>query len=170
MSRPVWRRSTPRTRKRATFSSEDIGMPVVTFYNQHRSLEAEPGTNLREFMLRVGVTPYNGLDMLTNCRGHNFCGTCAVEVVENRGATPRGQDEEATLVGNLAIARIVDKNLRLACQTQIVGDMVVKTHPVRQIDRQKTKERFVLLGITTFFLLAFGWMFVYLLLDMIKKF
>lgn len=85
-------------------------------------------------MLRVNVSPYKGLDMLTNCRGHNFCGTCAVEIVDGKGASPRGQDEEATLVGNLAIARVVDKNLRLACQTTITGDMVVKTHPVRLID------------------------------------
>lgn len=145
-------------------------MPVVTFHNQHRSFEVEPGTNLREFMLRVNVSPYKGLDMLTNCRGHNFCGTCAVEIVDGKGASPRGQDEEATLVGNLAIARVVDKNLRLACQTTITGDMVVKTHPVRIIDKARTKERFTLIGIASLFGLVLGGMFVFLLLDMIKKF
>ena len=145
-------------------------MPVVTFYNEHRSFEVEPGTNLREFMLRVNVTPYNGLDVVTNCRGHNFCGTCAVEIVDGKGATPRGQDEEATLVGNLAIARVVDKNLRLACQTHVTGDMQVKTHPVRSLDKQKTKERFALIGIASFFGLVFAVMFVFLLLDMMKKF
>jgi ferredoxin len=121
-------------------------------------------------MLRVNVSPYKGLDMLTNCRGHNFCGTCAVEIVDGKGASPRGQDEEATLVGNLAIARVVDKNLRLACQTTITGDMVVKTHPVRIIDKARTKERFTLIGIASLFGLVLGGMFVFLLLDMIKKF
>ncbi len=145
-------------------------MPVVTFHNEHRSFEVEPGTNLRRFMLDIHVTPYKGLDVLTNCRGHNFCGTCAVEVVDGKGAGPRGQDEEATLVGNLLIARKVDKNLRLACQTTVVGDMVVKTHPQRPIDWQKTKERFVLAGIASIFGLVFTVMFVFLLLDMIKKF
>lgn len=145
-------------------------MPVVTFHREHRSFEVEAGTNLREFMQRVDVTPYAGLDVLTNCRGHNFCGTCAVEVVDGKGASPRGQDEEATLTGNLAIARVVEKNTRLACQTNIVGDIVVKTHPVRPLDKKKTTERFVLIGIASFFGLVFAGMFVFLLLDMIKKF
>jgi ferredoxin len=145
-------------------------MPVVTFYNEHRSHEVEAGTNLREFMRQVHVTPYNGLDVLTNCRGHNFCGTCAVEVLDGKGASTRGQDEEATLRGNLAIAKVVEKNLRLACQTRITGDMVVKTHPVRQIDKVQTKQRFALIGISSFFLLVFAGMFVWLFLDMIRKY
>ncbi len=145
-------------------------MPVVTFSNEHRSVETETGTNLREFMLRVGVSPYSGFDQLTNCRGHNFCGTCAVALVDGKGASPRGQDEEATLVGNLAVARVVDKNLRLACQTTITGDMTVRTHPDRPLDSKKTKERFALIGIAASFALVFGAMFVFLFLDMIKKF
>ena len=145
-------------------------MPVVTFYNEHRSHEVEAGTNLREFMQRIHITPYQGLTELTNCRGNNFCGTCAVEVVDGRGASARGQDEEGTLGGNLAIAKVVDKSLRLACQTRITGDMVVKTHPVRMIDKKKTKERLALIGITSFFLLVFAGMFAFLFLDMIGKF
>lgn len=145
-------------------------MPVVTFFNEHRSFEVEPGTNLRQFMLKVNVSPYSGTDILTNCRGNNFCGTCAVEVLDGKGASPRGQDEEATLTGSLAIARIVEKNLRLACQTSVMGDMVVKTHPKRPLDRQKTKERLALAGIASFFGLILAGMFLFLLLDMIKVF
>ncbi|MBI4536098.1 MAG: hypothetical protein HY708_07455, partial [Ignavibacteriae bacterium] len=91
-------------------------------------------------------------------------------ILDGAGASPKGRDEEGTLAGNLAIAKKVDKNLRLSCQTVIVGDMVVKTHPVRQVDREKTKERFMLLGIVSFFVLSFAVMFVFLLLDMIKIF
>lgn len=145
-------------------------MPVVNFYNEQRSFDVEPGTNLRQLMLKVGATPYEGVSMFTNCRGHNFCGTCAVEIVDGKGAAPRGQDEEITLGGNLAIARIVDKNLRLACQTSVAGDMVVKTHPARPIDRQKTMERLGLVGVVSFFGVSFLVMFVFLLLDMIKRF
>jgi ferredoxin len=145
-------------------------MPVVTFYNQYRSHEVEAGTNLREAMLRLGVTPYSGVSMLTNCRGNNFCGTCAVEIVDGKGASPRSQDEEATLVGSLAIARMADKNIRLSCQTPVTGDMVVKTRPVRNIDWARTKERVGLLGIVSFFTVIFLGVCLYMGLDMVKLF
>ncbi len=145
-------------------------MPVVTFHNEHRAFEVEAGANLRQAMLKLGVTPYMGLSMLTNCRGNNFCGTCAVEIVDGKGASPRSQDEEATLGGNLAIAKVIEKNVRLSCQTSVMADMVVKTHPVRHIDKQKTKERLGLLAVMSFFVLTFVGMFAYLFFDMIKKF
>jgi ferredoxin len=145
-------------------------MPVVTFFNEFRAHEVETGTNLRAAMLRLGITPYKGLDIATNCRGHNFCGTCAVDVVDGKGASPRGQEEEATLVGSLAIARQVDKNLRLACQTMVVGDMTVRTHPAREVDWAVTKQRLGLLGVVSFFALTFLGVFVFMLLDMIKVF
>jgi len=145
-------------------------MPVVTFYNQYRSHEVEAGTNLREEMRRLGITPYKGLTVLTNCRGNNFCGTCAVEIVDGKGAPPRSQDEETTLIGNLAIAKVVDKNLRLSCQTTVTGDMVVKTGPARHIDWILTKERFGLLGIVSFFTLVFLGVCLYMGLDMVKLF
>src|SRR5512135_188483 len=113
-------------------------MPVVTFEEEHRSVEVEPGTNLRALMLRVGVTPYRGAALLTNCRGHNFCGTCAVEVVDGKGVSARTEDEEITLGGNLLVARTFDKNIRLACQTKVTSDMVVRTHPVRPVNWPET--------------------------------
>lgn len=145
-------------------------MAVVRFYHQYRSHEIENGANLREAMMKLGLTPYKGLSMFSNCRGHNFCGTCAVEVVDGKGASPRSQDEEATLVGTLAIARKVEKSMRLACQTTITGDMVVKTHPVRTIDWPTTKERLGLLVVGSFFAIAFLAMCIYLVFDMIKKY
>ena len=145
-------------------------MPAVTFYNEHRTFDAEAGSNLRLLMKKIGVSPYQGLDALLNCRGNNFCGTCAVEIVEGKGASPRTREEEGTLAGNLAVARVVEKNLRLACQTSVTGDMVVKTHPVRSVDMQETKQRFALLGIAAVFTLVFLGMFGILFLDMIKRF
>ena len=145
-------------------------MPVVTFYNEHRSFDAEAGSNLRLVMKKIGVSPYNGLDVLLNCRGHNFCGTCAVEIVDGKGASPRTREEEGTLGGNLAVARVVEKNIRLACQTSVTGDMVVKTHPVRPVNAQETKQRLALMGIAAVFALVFLGMFGVLCFDMIKRF
>jgi ferredoxin len=145
-------------------------MPVVTFHHEHRSIEADPGTNLRQLMLHVGVSPYSGISRLTNCRGHNVCGTCAVEVVDGKGVSPRSEEEENTLTGNFVIARMAGKTTRLACQVKITGDVTVKTHPVRERDRAATRQRVQLTGIVAAFLLVFAGMFVYLFLDMIKKF
>jgi len=145
-------------------------MPVVTFYNEHRSIEVEAGANLRLLMKKTGVSPYGGLDALLNCRGHNFCGTCAVEVVDGKGASARTREEEGTLAGNLAIAHTVEKNIRLACQTAITGDITVKTHPPRPVDIRETKQRIALLGIAAAFLLVFLGMFGFLFFDMIKRF
>ena len=145
-------------------------MPVVTFYNEHRTFDAEAGSNLRLLMKKIGVSPYNGLDALLNCRGHNFCGTCAVEIVDGKGASPRTREEEGTLGGNLAVARVVEKSLRLACQTSVTGDMVVKPHPARAVDVQETKQRIAMLGIAAVFTLVFLGMFGILFFDMIKRF
>ena len=145
-------------------------MPVVTFYNEHRSFEAEQGANLRLLMKATGVSPYRGLGTLLNCRGHNFCGTCAVEVIDGKGAPPRTREEEGTLAGNLALAHVVGKNMRLACQTTVTGDMTVRTHPVRSVDREETKQRVALLGIAAAFTLAFLGIFGVLFFDMIKRF
>jgi len=145
-------------------------MAVVTFSNEHRSLEAEPGTNLRRFMLRSGVRPYRGLSMLTNCRGHNVCGTCAVEVVDGKGVSPRSEEEDNTLGGNFLVARVVGKNIRLACQAKVTGDATVKTHPARPVDRDATRQRLQLTAIVAVFLLALAGMCAYLFLDMVKLF
>lgn len=145
-------------------------MPVVTFHNEHRSVDAETGATLRQVMLRAGVSPYRGLDMVFNCHGNNFCGTCAVELVDGKGAAARTQEEEATLRGNLAVARVVEKNHRLSCQTKITGDMTVKTFPARPVDKKATKERLSLVAIATIFALAFLGILGFLFLDMIKKF
>jgi ferredoxin len=145
-------------------------MPVVTFHNEHRSIEVETGANLRHVMLHAGVSPYRGLDALLNCHGNNFCGTCAVELVDGKGGSPRAQEDETTLRGNLAVARVVEKNLRLSCQTKIIGDMTVKTFPARPLDRQATRERLSLVAVAVFFGAAFLGIFAFLFLDMIKKF
>jgi len=145
-------------------------MPVVTFYNEHRSIEAAAGANLRLLMKKTGVSPYRGLDGLLNCRGHNFCGTCAVEVVDGKGAPARTHEEEGTLAGNLVVVRRVEKTHRLACQTIVTGDMVVRTHPARTVDVHETKQRIALLGIAAVFALAFVGMFGILFFDMIKRF
>ena len=144
-------------------------MPVITLANENTTVEVPVGANLRRVLLNNGVSPYIGLAKLINCRGFELCGTCRVEVVEGKGASPRKDDEEQTLISSTPFyARKIEKNIRLSCQVSVTGDMTVKTYPKVEIDRERTREMMIKSGISALFLLLFGLFFLAMLLDMIK--
>src|SRR5690242_965375 len=75
-------------------------------------------SNLREIAVANEIGVYAGAAKVANCRGNGRCGTCRVEI-SGDNLKPRNDVEEAKLKG---IA-----NLRLACQIEVLGDLVVKT-------------------------------------------
>lgn len=96
-------------------------MPTIEF--EGREIDCEDGAILRDALLAAGTTPHNGAADRLNCRGHATCGTCAVEIdgpVSEMGARERQRlsfpphDPES--------------GLRLACQTRVEGDLVVRKH------------------------------------------
>ena len=144
-------------------------MPLVTLANENRSIEVPVGANLRHVLLNNGVSPYIGIAKLFNCRGLELCGTCRVEVVDGKGASARRDDEEQTLISSTPFyARRIDKNIRLACQTSVTGDMTVKTYPKIELDRERTREMMIKSGISAAFMLVFGVFFLMMFLDMIR--
>ncbi len=144
-------------------------MPVITLANENKSIEVPVGANLRRVLLNNGVSPYIGFAKVINCRGHELCGTCRVEVVDGKGASARREDEEQTLVSSTPFyARRIEKNIRLSCQTSVTGDMTVKTSPKVAIDMARTKEMMIKSGISAVFLFLFGIFFVVMFLDMIR--
>ena len=144
-------------------------MPVITLANENKTIEVPVGTNLRRALLNNGVSPYIGIAKLINCRGFELCGTCRVEVVDGKGASPRREDEEQTLISSTPFyARKIEKNIRLSCQVSVTGDINVKTHPVVALDRERTIEMMIKSGISAAFLLLFGLFFLAMFLDMIK--
>lgn len=58
---------------------------------------------------------------LWNCNGNGQCGTCKVELISGK-VTPRTAAEEKALAGAPA-------TYRLACQTAVDGDVVVRNKP-----------------------------------------
>ena len=144
-------------------------MPVITLANENKTIEVPVGANLRRALLNNGVSPYIGIAKLINCRGFELCGTCRVEVVDGKGASPRREDEEQTLISSTPFyARKIEKNIRLSCQVSVTGDIKVKTSPVVELDRARTIEMMIKSGISAAFLLLFGIFFLAMFLDMIK--
>lgn len=93
-------------------------MPKVVA--QGKTIECKPGSNLRNVLLEHGVELHNGNAKLINCRGLGTCGTCAVQV-EGEVSEPNWKDKaRRSLPPHSPTA-----NRRLACQTQILGDVKV---------------------------------------------
>jgi len=97
-------------------------MPTVEF--RGRRIDCEEGAALRRVLLDAGLSPHNGVTGRLNCRGHGSCGTCAVQV-----------DGETDEPGRLERLRLgtpphhPNHDLRLACQTEVRGDLVVRKYP-----------------------------------------
>jgi ferredoxin len=93
-------------------------MPKITFDKERIQVLVPMHANLREVAVANNISLYAGLAKVANCHGNGRCGTCRVEV-EGSSLKPRNDIEEAKLKG-------VEK-VRLACQIEVLGDLVVKT-------------------------------------------
>ena len=95
----------------------------IKFENHDRTLQVEPGTNLREAAIAAKLGIYVHVFKILNCRGRGLCASCRVEVVS-------GQVEERNEVENKNLAKALKKNpnLRLGCQITVNDNLVVRTH------------------------------------------
>lgn len=144
-------------------------MPIINFTNENKQVEINAGENLRLAMKKAGISPYDGIKNFLNCYGNGFCSSCAVEVVENKGASARKEEEEDTLISETPFyARKVEKFHRLSCQVSVTGDMTVKTHPKFEIDKETTRLMLIKSGISAGFIILLGLILVVIFLDMIK--
>ncbi|MDX2255802.1 MAG: 2Fe-2S iron-sulfur cluster-binding protein [Pseudanabaenaceae cyanobacterium bins.39] len=91
-------------------------MPQVTA--QGKTFTCETGSNLRQVLLQNDVALYNS--GIINCHGIGTCGTCAV-MVEGEVSEPNWKDKARRSIP----PHSPDRNLRLACQTKILGDVKV---------------------------------------------
>lgn len=93
-------------------------MPKITV--QGKTIECELGANLRKVLLKEGIALYNDQAKLINCRGIGSCGTCAVQV-DGPVSAPNWRD----LTRRSLSPHSAERDLRLACQTQVLGDIGV---------------------------------------------
>ncbi len=94
-------------------------MPKITFEKERVQVIAPMHSNLREIAVANKIPVYQGAAQVANCRGNGRCGTCRVEL-SGENIQPRNAVEEAKLKG-------ASPALRLACQIEVLGDLVVKT-------------------------------------------
>lgn len=100
-------------------------MPRITYLSDgNRTLEAEAGQTLLQSSLSHGL-PHTHL-----CGGQGRCSTCRVAILEGLGhCEPRGAAE-----GAIAVARNFAPEIRLACQTRIRGDVVLRRLVLDELD------------------------------------
>mmetsp|Transcript_29161 Transcript_29161/g.58228 ORF Transcript_29161/g.58228 Transcript_29161/m.58228 type:complete len:223 (+) Transcript_29161:206-874(+) len=104
-----------------------------------KSVNIQQGELLRSALLKRGISPHNGKSRLINCKGLGTCGTCAVEIYDNKAQsigedsyTPAVVPTERTTKEKLRLnfpphgSEDQSPSLRLACQVQVEGDITVK--------------------------------------------
>ena len=106
-------------------------MPTVKFIKEKRTIEVEPGANLRKEAQKAGVELYPGIHKspFFNCHGFGHCASCRVKVKKGIEHTNKLRLWER-INPLFQIARIGNEDeLRLACQMQVNGDIEVETQP-----------------------------------------
>ena len=108
-------------------------MPTVTFASEKKTIEVPAGSNLRSEAIKAGVQLYPFPHNYVNCMGFGLCTSCRVVVKKGlENCSHQGLLEKAAMIAHplTFFARLGhEKDLRLACQTQVNGDIEVQTQP-----------------------------------------
>jgi ferredoxin len=104
-------------------------MPTIKFVNEKKEIQVPEGANLRLEAIRAGVELYQGPEKLLNCHGWGLCAGCRVNVIKGmEHLSPPGIVERLSLAKTMAYVGN-EKTMRLACQTEVLGDVEVQTRP-----------------------------------------
>lgn len=110
-------------------------MPKVKFIKEKKEIEVEPGANLRQVARQNGVEIYPGIHKypLMNCMGFSACGKCAVLIKKGmENCSMMGFREKLRLSPSFIYIGH-ENEMRLACQTQVNGDIEVETQPAMNL-------------------------------------
>ena len=96
-------------------------MPIIQFADS--KLECQTGDNLRQVLIGAGLPLYHPVARAIHCRGLGTCGTCAVQI--------EGEVSPMTPIERWRLSfppHSGGADLRLACQCEVQGDLVVTRH------------------------------------------
>lgn len=91
---------------------------TVRFLPSDKIVRVPPGTDL------LTAARQAGLPVASACGANQLCALCGLEIVEGIETLPPEPDEEA----HIKQLNRIDENLRLSCQLEIVGDLVVRAN------------------------------------------
>lgn len=90
-------------------------MPIVRFTKSEAQLDVPVGSNLMQALLE------GGRPVASSCQGDGVCGKCRIEIVDGR----KNLSPETELEKFLRERHLIPKEMRVSCQTQILGDITV---------------------------------------------
>jgi ferredoxin len=118
-------------------------MPLVKFVKENKEIDVPHGANLRQEAIKAGINLYQGINgfgaginKFMNCHGIGQCGMCRVLITKGMENTnSMGLMEKFRFYNPVpdplpCMAFIGNENtMRLACRTQVLGDIEVETGP-----------------------------------------
>lgn len=91
-------------------------MPVISFVKKIQSIEIQEGTLLMQALLD------HKRPVASSCDGDGVCAKCKIIVTEGlQNLTPENETEIFLKDSN----NILQKNIRISCQTKVLGDITV---------------------------------------------
>jgi hypothetical protein len=148
-------------------------MASIVFVNERKTLNALPGTNLRELALQAGIPLYRPFQRIAHINLKigplNIFSASDVVEIDGKGVNNRSDEEAKALEGRLLAKYKMTPALRIASQVTITGDVSVKTLVTRELDKKLTKERLGYLALVTSFAILILFMFALVGLDLVKK-
>ena len=90
-------------------------MPIIRFTKSDAELDVPVGSNLMKALLE------GGRPVASSCKGEGVCGKCRIEIVHGR----KNLSIETELEKFLRERHSIPKEMRVSCQTEILGDITV---------------------------------------------
>lgn len=112
-------------------------MPKIKFIRENKTIEVPSGSILRKVALENAIQVNPGPNKYLNCLGNGTCGTCAVHIKKGfANCSPVGLMEGVRLsVTPFSIGH--EQEMRLSCQTRVLGDIEVETQPEWNLHGEK---------------------------------
>lgn len=92
-------------------------MPKVSFVKKQETIDCAEGANLMETLVNAG------LPVASSCSGQGVCIKCVVNVIEGK----ENLSPKESLEDDLLDIHDLPGNVRMSCQTRILGDVKVDT-------------------------------------------